>query len=55
MATNVFELFAKISLDSSGYDKGIKDAHSKFSGFADGLKGIAGKVGDVFRAGNLND
>lgn len=47
MATNVFDLFAKISLDSSGYEKGLKDASSKFSGFADGMKSAAGAIGDV--------
>jgi hypothetical protein len=47
LATNVFDLFAKISLDSSGYEKGLKDAGSKFSEFGEGLKNAAGKIGDV--------
>ena len=44
---NVFDLQAKISLDTKGYEKGLDGAKSKFSGFADGLKGAAGKVGEV--------
>lgn len=47
---NVFELFATISLDSSGYDKGIEDAKGKASSFgskfASGMK-TAAKVGSV--------
>lgn len=38
MATNVFDLFAKISLDSSGYEKGLSSAKEKFSKVADGIK-----------------
>jgi len=38
MATNVFDLFAKISLDSSGYEKGLSSAKDKFSKVADGIK-----------------
>lgn len=44
---NVFDLQAKISLDTKGYEKSLGDAKSKFSDFADGLKGAVGKVGDV--------
>ena len=44
---NVFDLYAKISLDSSDYEKELNSAKGKFSGFADGIKGAAGKVGDV--------
>lgn len=40
---DVFDLFAKISLDSSEYDKGLKDAKSS----ADGLSGLFSKVGSV--------
>lgn len=47
MATNVFDLFAKISLDSKGFEKGLDDSKSKFSNFGDGLKNAAGKLGDV--------
>lgn len=45
---NLFELFAKISLDSSGYEKGLADASEKTSTFAaklqSGLK-TAAKIG----------
>ena len=44
---NVFDLQAKISLDTKGYEKSLGDAKSKFSDFADGLKSAVGKVGDV--------
>ena len=47
MATNVFDLFAKIGLDSKGFEKGLDDSKSKFSQFGDGLKNAAGKLGDV--------
>lgn len=40
---DVFDLFAKISLDSSEYEKGLKDAKSS----AGGLTGLFGKVGSV--------
>ena len=40
---NVFDLCAKISLDSSEYEKGLKDAKSS----AGGLTGLFGKVGSV--------
>lgn len=47
---NVFELFAKLSLDDSGYEKGLKGAQSSASKFASkvggGLK-TAAKVGSV--------
>lgn len=44
---NVFDLFAKISLDTSDYEKDLKGAQSSFSKFGDGLKSAASKVGDV--------
>lgn len=44
---NVFDLFAKISLDTSGYEKDLGIAKSSFSKFGDGLKSAAGKIGDV--------
>ena len=44
---NVFSLFAKIGLDTKDYESGLKESKSKFHDFADGLKGAAGKVGDV--------
>ena len=44
---NVFDLYAKISLDTKGYEKDLDGARSSFSKFGDGLKSAAGKVGDV--------
>lgn len=44
---NVFSLFAKIGLDTKEYEKGLTESKGKFHSFADGLKGAAGKVGDV--------
>ena len=44
---NVFDLYAKISLDTKGYEKDLDGARSSFSKFGDGLKTAAGKVGDV--------
>lgn len=44
---NVFDLFAKISLDTKDYEKNLKDAGTKFSGFADGLKSAVSKAGQV--------
>ena len=40
---DVFDLFAKITLDSSEYEKGLKDAKSS----ASGLTGLFGKVGSA--------
>ena len=48
MATTVFDLVAKLSLDSSEFDSGMDDAESKSSSFGDKLKsglGSAAKVG----------
>lgn len=45
---NLFDLFAKISLDTSSYEKGLASAKSRMSSFGDGLKGALGKAGDVF-------
>lgn len=45
---NLFDLYAKITLDKSGYDEGIDDASEKASSFSDKLKsglGTAAKVG----------
>lgn len=45
---DVFDLVAKISLDSSGYEKGLKDAESSGSSFASKLGGglkTASKIG----------
>ncbi len=44
MATNVFDLFAKLSLDSSEYDKGLDSAKSAGSKLGSGLASAA-KVG----------
>lgn len=46
----VFNLFAKITLDTSEYDSGLKTAQSKLSSFGNGIKnGLAtiGKIGAV--------
>lgn len=40
---DVFDLFAKITLDSSEYEKGLKNAKSS----ASGLTGLLGKVGSA--------
>ena len=45
---NVFELYAKIALDTGDYEKGLEDASGKTSSFADKLKtglATAAKVG----------
>ena len=39
---DVFDLFAKLSLDSSEYESGLQDAETKGSGFGKGLIGAAG-------------
>lgn len=44
---NVFDLYAKISLDTSGYEKGLNDASSKTSSFASKLKGGLATVGKI--------
>lgn len=47
---NVFELYAKIALDTGDYEKGLEDAREKTSSFADKLKtGLAntGKIAAV--------
>lgn len=46
--SNLLDLSAKISLDTSSYDKGLNDSSSKMSGFGDKLKNglqTAAKVG----------
>ncbi len=48
MAFNAFELYAKLSLDTGEYEKGLNDASGKTSSFADKLKSglkTAAKVG----------
>ena len=42
---NVFELFAKLSLDSSGYESGMSEAETKAEGFGSKLKNVLGVVG----------
>ena len=45
---NVFDLYAKIALDTGDYEKGLEDASGKTSSFADKLKtglATAAKVG----------
>ena len=44
---NVFDLFAKISLDTKGYENDLGEAKSAFTKFGDGLKTAAVKIGDV--------
>lgn len=39
---DVFDLFAKLSLDSSEYENGLQDAETKGSGFGKGLASAAG-------------
>ena len=48
MSLNVFEIFAKIGLDTKEYDKGLKDSKSKLSGLGNSIKSglaTAAKVG----------
>ena len=35
---NLFELFATIGLDDSGFNKGIDDAQTRFDKFTEGIK-----------------
>lgn len=44
MATDVFDLYAKLGLDSSEYEKGLSSAEKKGSGFGKGI-GKAAKAG----------
>jgi phage-related protein len=48
---DVFDLFAKITLDSSEYEKQLGEAGSKTSGFADKLKSGLATAGQVAGAG----
>lgn len=50
MATNLFDLYAKITLDTGDYEKGLDNASGKTSSFADKLKNglsTAAKVGSA--------
>ena len=44
MSMNVFELFAKLGLDTSEYDKGLKGAASSLTSFGDKITGGVGKA-----------
>lgn len=44
---NIFELSAKIGVDTSEYDKGLDSAEKKGSSFATGLKNLVGGVAKV--------
>lgn len=44
---NVFEIFAKLSLDTSGYDEGLDNSESKASTFGDRLKGGLANAGKI--------
>lgn len=47
---NVFELFAKLGLDTSEYEKGLEGAESKGAKFGAGLKAAAGVTAGVITA-----
>lgn len=44
---DVFDLYAKIKLDTKEYENSLKDAGGKFSSFGEGLKSAVGKMGDI--------
>lgn len=44
---NVFDLVAKISIDSSEYDRGLDNASNKANGFGSKVKGMFGGVAKV--------
>lgn len=44
---NVFELFAKISLDTSGYEKGLKDSESKMKTVGSAIGGGLSKAAKI--------
>ena len=48
---NVFELFAKLTLDTSSYEKELDDAEGKASGFGSKVKSALGTAGAVTMAG----
>ena len=48
---DLFDLVAKITLDSSEYERGLDDASGKASGFGDKLKSGLGAVGKLAAAG----
>lgn len=47
MSIDVFDLKAKISLDTKSYEQGLETSKSMFSKFGDGIKSAAGAVGNV--------
>lgn len=47
MGLNVFELFAKIGLDTSGFDKGLNNVGSKMSGFGSTISGFGSKISGI--------
>lgn len=47
MGLNVFELFAKIGLDTSGFDKEINKVGSKMSGFGSTISGFGSKISGI--------
>lgn len=44
MSLDVFDTYAKVTFDSSDYDKGLKDAKKKTDEFASGLKSTLGGI-----------
>lgn len=48
---DVFDLQAKISLDSSGFASGLSDAAGQMEGFGSRIEGIMSKVGNVIKTG----
>ena len=48
---NLFELMAKISLDTKDYDSGVKESESKFSKLASGIKTGAAAMAKAAAAG----
>ena len=50
ISMNVFELFAKLGLDSSEYDEGLDNAESRGSKFGEGLKKAAGVTAGAIAA-----
>ena len=47
MATNVFELYAKLGIDSSGFNKGLDTAKGKLSSVGSAITGGLGKIAKV--------
>ena len=47
---NVFDLFAKISLDTRGYEASLRDAKGMASGIGDVFGKVAGVAGDALKS-----